>query len=282
MNAQHETLDEIAKGFKEVTLKHGTVSFSFLVANESAKKSVFLIHGVTGNKLDMVVVGRAYAKRGYAVYAPDLPGHGSAAAIKAKSFNDLGNWLRDCIASTKRTPDILLGNSFAAAVCYDYAQQGYLHANTHLILACPTPDIAWSTRALRFAGGLFPERFMSRAYNSRLGIDARVRYLLRSLDPSARQWLNESEYHKVPFLDVRLSNTLSMLLETHNPFAGVRLPMITQKRVTVIIGEKDNVVTRKSLPILKAILPHARMMFIPDAGHILHFEAHTALGSIDL
>lgn len=283
MKPQHETLVEIAKEFKEVTFKQGRTAFSFLVANESAKKTVILLHGVTGNKRDMVVVGRAYARRGYAVYAPDLPGHGSAPIVHATSFHDLGDWLRDCIAATKRTPDILIGNSFAAAICYSYAQQGYLAKKTHLILACPTPVIAWSSRALRMAGDLLPMWLANRLYNSQLGITIRVRYLLQGNDPSAYLWLNESEEHKKMFNDEQASNTvvMSMLLDTHNPYVDRRLPYAVQERITVIVGEKDNVVTRQSLPVLKRILPYARMLIVPNAGHILHFEAHDDLGKLN-
>jgi pimeloyl-ACP methyl ester carboxylesterase len=280
MKTQHETLVEIAREFEEAAYEHNGTSFSFLVANKSAKKAVVLVHGVTGNKLDMVVVGRQYAKRGYAVYAPDLPGHGSALTIQAANFNDLGDWLRDCIISTKRTPDILLGNSFAAAICYDFAQQGYLADKTHLILACPTPSIAWSSRALRLAGGFLPARLASSIYNSPLGIRTRVQYLLKGGDTSARLWLSESEYHKIPFINPRTSNALSMLLETHNPFASMRLPRAVQERVTVVVGDEDNVMTRTSSHLLKRILPYAQIIFVPHVGHILHFEAYSELGSL--
>jgi pimeloyl-ACP methyl ester carboxylesterase len=282
MNTQHETLVEIAKEFKEVTLRQGKSTFSFLVANPSAKKTAILLHGLTGNKLDMVVIGRAYVQRGYAVYAPDLPAHGSTPSIQVNTFHDLGTWLRDCVAATGRTPDILLGDSFAAAICYDFAQQGYMAPTTHLILACPTPVIAWSSRALRTASHLLPIRLTDRAYNSRLGINLRVRYLFQGTNPSAYWWLIESEHHKKAFIDIRASNILSMLLETHNPYAGIRLPRALQERVTVIVGEKDNVVTRESLPVLKRILPYARMLLVPHAGHILHFEAHEDIGNIDI
>ena len=279
--SSHETLTEIGKSFQTKTITNGQdESFSYLVANEAAQKVAILIHGVTGNKLDMVVLGREYARRGYIVYAPDLPGHGSAPVLEALTFHDLGDWLHRFIAALAVQPDLIVGNSFAAAICYDFAQQGYLADTTHLILACPTPDIAWSSRALRRAGGSFPSRFATKSYNSKPAIKARVAYLSKSEDPSARQWLVESEYHKIPFIEASVGNKLSMLLETHNPYMGLLLPDHVQRQITIVLGKKDNVVTKKSLDILKKILPRARLVMVPNVGHILHFEAYKSLSDI--
>ena len=110
----YESLKEISREFTEKTLQNGAISFSLLVANESAPKSIVLVHGVTGNKYDMVVVGREYARRGYAVYIPDLPGHGAAPFMEVYSFTDLSKWLHVFITSIGRTPDVLMGNSFGS------------------------------------------------------------------------------------------------------------------------------------------------------------------------
>jgi pimeloyl-ACP methyl ester carboxylesterase len=274
MNPTHTSLTELGKSFHEQMKKTSKGTFYWLVANEKASKVVVLVHGVTGNKLDMVVLGSEYVKRGYAVYAPDLPGHGSAPVFNATSFDDLGTWLQDCIEAIGRTPDVLVGNSFASGICYNYAAQGYLGADTHLILTCPTPDIAWTSRALRRASGILPAAFTIKTYNRPLAIKARVAYLSKARHhPSSREWLKESEYHKIPFIDAKVGNQLSRLLDTHNPYFAAALSEELQRHITVIVGTKDNVLTRRSLPTLRRILPHARMLIIPDVGHILHFEA---------
>lgn len=269
----HQPLTEIGKSFTEVIKGYNGMTYSWLVANETAKRVAILVHGVTGNKLDMVVLGAEYAKRGYAVYAPDLPGHGKAPVLAANNFDELGDWLKDCIEAIGRHPDLLVGNSFASAICYNFAARGYLSADTHLVLACPTPDIAWSSRALRRAGGVLPNTIATKAYNGRLAINARVSYLGQSKDQSSRKWLNESEYHKIPFIQASVGNKMANLLASHNPYLLPPLPHQIQKQITVIVGSKDNVITKKTLPTLRRILPGARLLIIPDVGHILHFEA---------
>lgn len=282
MEQVHQKLVDIAASdFKEETFKKGSTTFSYLVANESAKKMVVLVHGVTGNKLDMVAVGHEYVRRGYAVYAPDLPGHGSAKPIATKSFDELGTWLKNAIAATGRVPDVLMGNSFASAICYDFAQQGYLHKKTWLVLACPTPDIGWASRTLRRASYLLPAAIATGLYNTSWAIGARASYLLVSHDISIRDWLYESERHKIPFIDAKVANVMSTLLATHNPYLGTRLPVAVQQQVIVVMGKQDNVVTKRALPLLHKILPHARFIIVPGVGHILHFEAFRQLGAID-
>ncbi len=273
MGQSHTTLVEIGKNFTEKTTKTANGTFCWLVANEKAEKTVLLVHGVTGNKLDMVVVGNEYVRRGYAVYAPDLPGHGSAPVLGADTFDALGDWLSSCIKAMGRIPDILIGNSFASGICYNLVTRGLAAEKTHIILACPTPRVAWSSRALRAAGGLLPRSIGTAAYNSSRAINTRVTYLSKVSDGSPKKWLKESEHHKIPFIDAKVGNHMSMLLETDNPYEVVPPERAVQERITVIFGTKDNVATKRSFGRMRRLLPFSRMLIVPGAGHILHFEA---------
>ena len=274
----HESLKEISQEFTEKTLQHGEISFSFLVVNESAARSIVLVHGVTGNKYDMVVVGREYARKGYAVYIPDLPGHGAAPFMKVDSFTDLSKWLYAFIESIERNPDVLMGNSFGSAICYHFAQMGLLSQSTQLVLACPTPKIATLSRALREASGLLPEHWVSAPYNASWAIQFRTNYLITSSSRQARVWLEESERMKKAFLNVKMANAVSTLLRTDNPYDGVQLSPEVQRRTTVVVGAKDNVITKDSLSLLRERLPEAHFIVVPQVGHILHFEAYQQLG----
>lgn len=277
-----QDLVTISKTFSERTFRHGNLSFPSLIANESAEKAIVIVHGVTGNKYDMVVVGREYARKGYAVYIPDLPGHGDAHPMSVTGFSDLSDWLRAYIQAIGRTPDLLMGNSFGSAICYSFAQRGLMAASTRLILACPTPEIAPMSRALRRAGGLLPENWISAQYNAAWAIRFRTLYLLTGGSSEAKHWLEESERWKIAFLDVKVANDFSKLLQTDNPYYSQPLPIETQKRITVVMGAKDNVITKGALPLLRELLPLARFVVIPRVGHILHFEAYKELGKLDV
>ncbi|MBL8159690.1 alpha/beta fold hydrolase [Candidatus Saccharibacteria bacterium] len=272
----HEPLQHIEKEFITFQRHHNGVEYHFLATNTKAKRGVLLLHGVTGNKLDMVVLGRHLARQGYAVYAPDLPGHGSAKGLVAKDFDQLGRWLDGCVASLAAqgvSINLVIGNSFAAAICYNYAQQGLLPDGCQLLLNCPTPDISRASRLLRYMGQALPEVVAWRLYNSHLVISIRIKYLHVSKRPEAKRWLRESELYKRSFLDVPVSNAMSALLHTHNPYEGRRLTKAVQQRTEYIIGDRDNVVTRHTATRLRQLLPDATPHVIHGAGHILHFDA---------
>lgn len=272
---KHRTLEEISYAFRRRTFGKDE-KFHFLVANEKGAKVAVVMHGITGNKRDMALIAKGLTKRGYAVYCPDLPGHDATAPLDdLRSFSALGAWLDRCIGSIGRTPDIVIGNSFGSAVCYSYAQQGFLPAHAKLILGCPTPDVTLKTRFLREAGGFLPEKLMTKLYNSRPGIWLRVIVLSQApKDSSARAWLRESEYHKVPLINIPICHTMSKLLDEDNPYESSGLSEDIQRRTVVMVGDGDNVLTRKSLKILRQLLPYARFDIIRGVGHLLHFEAY--------
>jgi pimeloyl-ACP methyl ester carboxylesterase len=275
-----QDLVTISKSFSKKNFHHGKLSFPSLTANESAEKAIVIVHGVTGNKYDMVVVGREYTRKGYAVYIPDLPGHGDANPIKVTGFNDLSDWLHTYMQAIGRTPDLLMGNSFGSAICYSFARRGLMAESTRLILACPTPEIAPMSRALRRASGLLPENWISAQYNAAWAIRFRTLYLLTGGSSEAKRWLEESERWKIAFLDVKVANDFSMLLQTDNPYRLSPLPTEVQKRTMVAVGAKDNVITKGALPLLRELLPQAQFVVIPRVGHILHFEAYKELSKL--
>ena len=62
------------------------------------------------------------------------------------------------------------------------------------------------------------------------------------------------------------------MLYEQNPFVeGV--PFDSQRRVTVILGGKDNIITSKTPGIIRQLLPETQIISAPSAGHILQFEA---------
>lgn len=269
MRQRHSTLRERAATYRG----RASNGYHWLAKNEAAARSVVLVHGITGNKADMAVLGDEYAARGLAVYAPDLPGHGAAAPIDADGFDDLADWLTGFLTAVDRAPDLVVGNSFAAAICYRHAARGLLPGDARLVLACPTPGIAPLPRLAAWAGGLLPPGPATAFYHRPSSMRARVAYLSRVDGGVARRWMYESEWLKVPFLDAGVMHRMIRLLTTGNPYAAATLPVGVRRRTTLVLGTADNVVTRRSIAALRASMPEARTVMIPAAGHILHFEA---------
>lgn len=269
----HHTLAERHLSFETVTRD----GFCWLQSGIGAKKSVIIMHGVTGGKDDMLPLAERYLALGYAVYCPDLIGHGGSAMIAVREFDDLGRWFRDLIQTIGVTPDLIVSNSYSSGVVYNYIALGFLPEKTRVILACPTPTIAFMSRALNRFGQMLPDRAAWFAYNLTPAQRLRVKVLYRGHDRPSYDWLVESEKRKFTYISPEVSPTLTNLLVRDNPFAGAVLPDDIQRRVTVVLGERDNVVTRGTKRFLEQKLPHATFVSAGAVGHILHFEAIDAL-----
>ena len=87
---------------------------------------------------------------------------------------------------------------------------------------------------------------------------------------ASKKWLSESERYKKETLTLDDSNTLTTLLYRQNPYQGV---ITDAYDVSIVMGGKDNVVTARTPEIIRQLMPHAQLIIVPEAGHILHFEA---------
>jgi len=246
--------------------------YGWLESKNNFDKKLVLVHGVTGGKEDMLPLAVEYEKRGYHVYCLDLPGHGDSPWPGEMSFTDLARWLQGFIVQIGE-PDVLVSNSFSSAVVYAYIQQGFLPVGTHVILGCPTPDTSRLAHGLHRVSNIIPTETSWYLYTTKLANGIRTSMAAKKVRRQSIRWLMESEKRKRPTLHPHAGILLSNLLFTDNPYDGERIPDDIQSRMTVILGTKDNVVTRKTAGKLKELLPHSKHILAHGAGHILHFEA---------
>lgn len=252
--------------------------FGWLELNPTGKKAAVLLHGVTGGKDDMLVLAERYVALGYAVYCPDLPGHGESKMIELPNFTALGQWFHDFLQLLGRPVDVIVSNSYASAVIYQYLQMGLLPPKTHVILGCPTPKVAAMTVGLTRLGQAIPPRVSWYLYNIPLSRIFRTKYLYRGQDAASYKWLVESEKRKYRYIAPDVAPKLSAaLFGTNNPYDLPPLPPAVQQRMTVVIGERDNVINKAGRDYLHKIMPHATFVSAGPAGHILHFESVDSL-----
>lgn len=247
-------------------------SHGWLESRNDFDKKLVLVHGVTGGKEDMLPLAVEYEKRGYHVYCLDLPGHGDSPWTGEMSFDDLAIWLHEFITYIGE-PDVLVSNSFSSAVVYAYIQQGYLPKKTHVILGCPTPDTSRLAYSLHRVSNIIPTETSWYLYTTKVANGIRTTMAAKKIRRQSIRWLMESEKRKRPTLHSHAGILLSNLLFTDNPYLGEPIPDEVQRRMTVILGTKDNVVTRKTAGKLEELLPNAKHILAHGAGHILHFEA---------
>lgn len=252
--------------------------FGWLELNPTGKKAAVLLHGVTGGKDDMLVLAEQYVAQGYAVFCPDLPGHGQSKMIDLPDFAALGKWFDAFTHHLGRPIDLIVSSSYASAIIYQYLQMGFLSPNTHVILGCPTPKVAVMTIGLTRLGQLIPPRVSWYLYNIPPSRIFRTKYLYRGQDAASYKWLVESEKRKYWYIAPDVAPKLSAaLFGTNNPYDLPPLPPAVQRRITVVIGERDNVINKAGRDYLHKIMPHATFASAGPAGHILHFESVDSL-----
>ena len=270
--ARPDSLTNLSRQFLSQTFRDNRREYHFLVANPRGAKTLFLLHGISGNKLDMAALATAAAQNGFAVYMPDLPGHGAARAENFAAFDDVGRWFADAVAATKLSPDAIAAHSFGSDIVYDYLALGLAPAKSKIILLSPTLKITKKARFLDLVGARLPEKLAKKLYNSRLVIWLRVRILMVKNTPQIRARSLESEYFKRDFISAHYATAMTNLMLRDQPFAK-NLPPKIQRKLTIIYGAGDNVVTRDTPELMRRKCPDARLIVVPDAGHILHFEA---------
>jgi uncharacterized protein len=84
--------------------------------------SILVLHGLGGNRQDMVALGYLFLQQGYGVLVPDLRGHGESGGFITYGVleeNDVDAWM-DWLANTQHVPRIYgFGVSMGASVLLD-------------------------------------------------------------------------------------------------------------------------------------------------------------------
>lgn len=244
----------------------------WLECNTSADKVAIVVHGVTGGKIDMMPLAEQYVRAGYAVYAVDLPGHGGSELPELRSYDDLAAWLARAVDAIGRTPDLLSSNSYGSSVVYRYMVNGLLPQKTRVVLACPTPHTSHVSNVLQIVSTHMPKKAFWAVYNIYLGQLIRGVVGMNTYDRGMWLWFLESEKYKKATTTLQTSTILSTLLYNDNPFTASP-SLEVQRRVTVVMGARDRVVSEKARNAMRQLLPEAKIRIVPNAGHILHFEA---------
>ena len=255
-------------GCKEKTV-HGVCWYE---CNTPADKVVFIFHGVTGSKLDMIPLAKHYVGLGCAVYLFDLPGHGGSAMPEISTYSDLDDWLTEVMARVNRVPHLIIGTSFSSSILYHALCARLISPQIKIILACPTPDI---TRISSCTYKLFlgmPEMLGWHIYNLRIAQRIRALFALKTRRRDARDWLRESERNKKRSLTLKDGATLASLLYDQNPYVA-KVPKEIQSSITIMLGDKDNVVTSRTSVIMRQLLPDALILSVANVGHLRQFEA---------
>ena len=230
--------------------------------NSSLPAIVFL-HGAGMDHSVWALLARAFAHHGYAVLAPDLPGHGRSAGKPLTSIAALADWTAALIDVAGAKAARLVGHSMGSLVALETAAR-HPDKVTGLGLIATTATMRVSDDLLNAARANDHDAvdmiaIWGEGYRASLGgSQAPGLWMLGG----AERLLERAQPGAI-FADLSACNAYQDALSTA---AKITVPSI------VIQGSRDLMTPAKGGKALAAAIPNCRLALIEGAGHMLMSE----------
>lgn len=104
-----------------------------------ALPTVVFIHGAQQDHSCWLLQSRWFAHHGYAVLAPDLPGHGRSAGAPLSSVEALADWIVALLDSTGVAQAGLIGHSMGSMIALDTASRHAQRVSAIALIATSVP-----------------------------------------------------------------------------------------------------------------------------------------------
>jgi len=230
---------------------------------DAALPAVVLIHGGGMDHSVWALHSRWLAHRGYAVLAPDLPGHGRSAGAPLAGIGDMADWIAALIDAAGVASAWLIGHSMGSLVALETAARHPARVSALGLIGTGAP-MAVGAELLKAAAagqhaavdmvalwGLGPAATLGGSRAPGLWMLGGAQRVLEASRPG------------VLFNDLRACNDYKGAL---GAAARVAVP------ATVILGARDLMTPLKAGQALAAALPDARTVTLPGAGHLMMAE----------
>jgi pimeloyl-ACP methyl ester carboxylesterase len=224
---------------------------------------VVMIHGAGFDHSTWALHTRWFAHHGFAVLAPDLPGHGRSQGEALTTIADLADWTAALIEAAGTKTARLIGHSMGSLIALETAAR-HPRKVTRLDLMGTAgtmtvgPDLLKDAEANQHSA-IDMVSIWGLGFRAELG---------GSLAPglwmhSGAQRVLEATKPGVLFADLNACNTYQNALTA----AGqLEIP------VTLILGERDMMTPAKAGKTLAAALKNARTVILPGTGHMMMVE----------
>jgi pimeloyl-ACP methyl ester carboxylesterase len=231
--------------------------------HDPARALVVFVHGAALDHTVWALLARWFAHRGFAVLAPDLPGHGRSEGTPLGSIAAMADWTATLIAMAGASTATLIGHSMGSLVALEAAARhpdsvtaigligtaAAMPVSRELLAAAEADDHA-AIDMLRIWG-----------YGFRAGLGGSLSPGMWMLGGAER--LLERARPGVLFRDLTACNDYRDGLASA---VRVRVP------ATLVLGERDLMTPAKAGRELAAALPNARVVVLKGAGHMLMNE----------
>jgi pimeloyl-ACP methyl ester carboxylesterase len=230
---------------------------------DPARPLVVFLHGAALDHTVWALLARFFAHRGFAVLAPDLPGHGRSDGAPLASIASLADWTAALIAAAGANKAALIGHSMGSLVALETAAShgDRVRAIGLIGTAAAMPVTAALLDAAKANDHAAIDMLRLWGYGFRAGLGGSLAPGLWMLGGAER--LLERARPGVLFADLAACNDYRDGLASA---ARVTAP------ATLVLGERDLMTPLKAGRELAAALPNARVVVLAGAGHMLMSE----------
>lgn len=224
---------------------------------------VVFLHGAGMDRSAWALHSRWFAHHGFAVLAPDFPGHGLSQGAPLTSIADMADWIAALIAAAGVSQARLIGHSMGSLVALETAARhpdkvsGLALIGTSSAMAVG-PDLLKAAETNDHAA-IDMVSIWGLGYQAELG---------GSLAPGlwmhgGAQRVLEATKPGVLFADLSACNSYQNALSAA---AQIKVP------TTLILGERDMMTPAKAGKALASAIPNARTVVMAGAGHMMMAE----------
>jgi pimeloyl-ACP methyl ester carboxylesterase len=225
--------------------------------------AVVFIHGAGFDHSTWALHTRWFAHHGFAVLAPDLPGHGRSAGPSLGSIAEMADWTAELLAAAGAAKAHLIGHSMGSLIALETAARHPDKVSALSLIGTAAtmtvgPDLLKAAEANEVAA-IDMVSIWGLGFNAELGgslapglwMHGGAQAVLRECAPG------------VLFRDLSACNAYENALAAA---ATVKVP------TTLILGERDMMTPAKAGKALAAAIPQARTIVVPGAGHMIMAE----------
>ena len=225
--------------------------------------AVVMLHGAGFDHSTWALHSRWFAHHGFSVLAPDLPGHGRSSGKPLPSIADMADWTAALLDAAGAAKARLIGHSMGSLIAIETAARhpdrvsglcligtaAVMTVGPDLLKAAETNDASANDMVSIWGLGFVAELGGSLAPG--LWMHQGAQRVLQQCAPG------------VLHSDLAACNSYQNALAAG---ASIKVP------TTLILGERDMMTPAKAGKALAAAIPHARVVVLHGAGHMMMVE----------
>jgi pimeloyl-ACP methyl ester carboxylesterase len=244
---------------------NGTDAFVATGGREFARAlpAMVLLHGAGFDHTTWALHSRWFAHHGYAVLAPDLPGHGRSAGRGLGSIAEMADWTVALLDAAGASKADLIGHSMGSLIALETAARHPARVTALGLIGTAArmtvgPDLLKAAKANDQAA-IDMVSIWGLGFKAELGGSLAPGLWMHGAAQSVLHYCQPG----VLFSDLSACNDYQNALAAA---AGVTVP------TTLVLGERDMMTPAKAGRALAAAIPDARIVVLAGAGHMMMSE----------